>query len=125
MMEANRAWARVLVVDDDEALREMLRMTFAGAGCSVATARDGGEALAILESSAGFEAVVSDLEMPGADGVEVLGRVRDRAPGAMRVLISGSDRDSVSARAGAVAQHVLQKPFDPADLLTLLVMAKG
>ena len=71
--------ARILIVDDDAALRESLAETLANLGHATLEAADGPAGLALLEAGAATDAVLLDLRMPGGlDGLEVLRRVRER-----------------------------------------------
>ncbi len=69
--------ARLLVVDDDPNQRRLYAQELAEDGHEVVTASDGKEALALLES-APPDLVVLDIEMPGMDGVEALGKMLDK-----------------------------------------------
>jgi CheY-like chemotaxis protein len=68
---------RVLVVDDSEILRLLAGRILAKLGCTVELARDGEEALAMLDTTS-FDLVFMDCHMPGADGREVTRTVRER-----------------------------------------------
>ena len=59
---------RVLVVDDQTPVRELLAAVLSADGHAVETARDGADALRLLDGQAGFDLIVSDLKMPGLDG---------------------------------------------------------
>jgi two-component system, NtrC family, response regulator HydG len=114
---------RVLVVDDDEGVRYTLRGVLEDAGLSVLEASSGAGALAILESQA-VHLVLTDLRMPGMDGLEVLARVR-ATPGAPRVILitaHGSERTAVEAmKAGAY--DYFRKPFEADELLAVVERA--
>lgn len=75
----------------------------------------GDAALQACEKTA-FDVIVSDLRMPGMDGAELLGKIRDRYPGAARIVLSGYSDVALSARAVPVAHRVLSKPCDPIQL---------
>lgn len=79
---------RVLIVDDEEALREVLGLSVADLGYVVRTAADGREA---LDGFADFQPdiVLTDIKMPVMDGIELLRRIKDRAPDVEVVMISG------------------------------------
>jgi DNA-binding NtrC family response regulator len=111
---------RVLVCDDDPGVRYTLREILASAGLSVEEARDGEEALARFDA-APFPLVVTDLRMPGLDGMELLRRLATRAPAPKVVVVTahGSERQAVEAmKAGA--WDYFRKPFDNEELLAVV-----
>ena len=104
---------RVLVVDDEAAIRDTLRMVLEYEGYEVATAPDGRAALAELDGGAGADAVLLDIKMPGGiDGLETLDKIVAR-PGAPPVLMISGHGDIATAvestRRGAV--DFLEKPL--------------
>ena len=107
---------RILVVDDDRAVREALRRTLTLAGYEVQAAEDGEQALEQI-ARAVPDAVVLDLGMPGIDGVEVCRRVRrlgNRVP-----ILMLTARDAVSERIDGLdvgADDYMVKPFDVGEL---------
>src|SRR5574338_49081 len=115
---------RILIADDDDALRESLELVLAAEGYEVASARDGDAALAALEAQPA-DVVLCDLRMPGRDGLELLPEILRRLPGVTVVLMSayGSAELAVEAlRRGAY--DYLAKPFQPAELLLALRKAR-
>ncbi len=109
---------RVLVVDDDPGVRYTLREILASEGLLVDEAADGAEALAKLE---GHPLVLTDLRMPGMDGMELLRRLAARSPAPRVVLITahGSERQAVDAmKAGAY--DYFRKPFETEELLAVV-----
>jgi CheY-like chemotaxis protein len=112
--------ARILVVDDNEALRENLQEALELEGYEVAVAADGAGALACLSEDPGFAAVLLDLMMPGMDGRELLARIRgDPRLAALRVVMTTGQTGS-RARAGVPADLFLTKPFGVRELLAAL-----
>ena len=110
----------ILIVEDDELLRDGLSAQLAYAGHTVATASDGAQAQALLEGTR-FDAVVLDLGLPVIDGFAVLRWTRQRFA-ALPVLILTA-RDGVEDRVqglNAGADDYLTKPFDMAELLARL-----
>ena len=104
---------RILVVDDDDALREIYADSLAGSGFDVRSAHDGATALEILED--GFRPCLMflDLRMPGMDGWELARRIRaDERWRDMRIVVVAAHFriDREAAEIGASAW--LQKPFD-------------
>jgi CheY-like chemotaxis protein len=110
---------RILVVDDNEALRENLVEALQLEGYHAAEAPDGAAALRMLEQG-GFGAVLLDLVMPGLDGREVLACIRadPRLAGLAVVVTTG--HSGPRARAGVPADAFLQKPFGVRELLAAL-----
>jgi two-component system, NtrC family, response regulator HydG len=114
------AAVRVLVADDDPGVRYTLREILDSEGLAVEEAADGAEALAKFEASP-VPLVVTDLRMPGLDGMELLRRVVAAAPGTRVVVITahGSERQAVEAmKAGAY--DYFRKPFETEELLAVV-----
>jgi two-component system, OmpR family, response regulator MprA len=107
---------RLLVVDDDRAVREALRRTLTLAGYEVELAEDGEQAVERLAQSVP-DAIVLDVGLPGIDGLEVCGRVRrlgHRVP-----ILMLTARDAVSDRIDGLdvgADDYMVKPFDVGEL---------
>jgi DNA-binding NtrC family response regulator len=109
--------ARVLIVDDDDQVRDVLRRKMELAGYDVTIAADGNEAIRRLKNDA-FDVVVSDIMMPERDGLEVIMYVRKERPSVKVIAISAPSNHLFldSARAlGACAS--LEKPFPLDDLV--------
>ena len=112
--------ARVLVVDDEAEIADLMRAVLEGAGYDVATAESGAVALELL-AEARFDAIVSDVRMPDLDGAALWRAVRVRQPHlARRVLFVTGDTLSPQARQVFEESDCpsLDKPFANADLLT-------
>ena len=108
---------RVLVIDDDASLRFTLEAVLSDAGLSVETADGGAAGLAAFEAR-GADLVLTDLAMPGVDGMQVLTRIRAQDPSVPVLMLTahGSERVAVAAmKAGAY--DYLPKPFDPDELV--------
>lgn len=113
---------RVLVVDDDEVIRELISMNFELEGFEVATAADGEQALAAV-AAARPDVVTLDVMMPRMSGLEVADRLRsDPATACVRIIL-------VSARAqgadlalaeGLGVDAYVTKPFEPDELIELV-----
>ncbi len=110
---------RVLVVDDDAAVRGSVVEILNAEGCQVESAADGREALARLES-AEFDLVLSDVVMPGMDGYDLFQRVRSLHPGTHVVLMTAFyyDKDHVikRSRLEGLEGVIFKKPVDPDHL---------
>ena len=111
------AMRRVLFVDDElrilEGLRRMLRTQ--RHEWEVAFAPGGEAALALMEASP-FDVIVSDMRMPGMDGVKLLAQVREQYPQVVRIMLSDPTELSTALRVVPVAHQFLAKPCDVAML---------
>ena len=111
---------RVLVVDDEDSVRDVCAAMLVRLGYEVETARDGEEALALLDEEAHrFRLVLTDVVMPGITGWALAERVRALAPGTAVVFMSGYPGEERRGRAPEAAR-LLQKPFTLADLRSAL-----
>ncbi len=111
---------RILVVDDDPSVRDVVRRTLCERGHQVVTAADGLQAWMIYDREP-FPLVISDIMMPGMDGLELLRRVRGIDPHAEVVLITGFGETRLvieALRRGA--SNFIEKPFTPGSLLEQL-----
>ena len=115
--------ARILVVDDERAVRSALRVNLGKAGYDVTVARDGQEALAVL-GTAPPDIVLSDLRMPKLNGMLLLEAVQAEHPDIPVVLMTGhgSVRDAVQAMRAGAADYII-KPVRKDELLVILERA--
>jgi two-component system, OmpR family, response regulator MprA len=112
---------KILVVDDERAVRESLRRALELEGYQVDLAEDGEEALERLSGSSVADAVILDVLMPGIDGLEVCRRLRADANGVpVLMLTARAEVDSRVAGLDAGADDYLPKPFALAELLARL-----
>src|SRR4051794_41058640 len=91
---------RILIVDDDRFVREMLKDMLGPEGHQLDEASDGAQALAKVQTGA-FDLVLLDLFMPNMSGMEALGKLRELAPDSKVVVISSLDAPSLVAQAKA------------------------
>lgn len=110
--------ARILVVDDDDLVRRVVRRVAVEFGDVVAEA-DGAGALRALEQQ-DFDLVVSDIRMPPPDGLELAAWVRAERPGTRVLLISGFARPEDESAIAALDATLLRKPFDAGALRTAI-----
>jgi CheY-like chemotaxis protein len=111
---------RVLLVDDDAIVREVLAASLDDAGYRVAQAKSGPEALAILSNGERMDVIVSDLTMPGMDGVTLIRKAQEQRPGLPAVLLTGyAGSGAALAVGGAIsgAFSLLRKPVSGAQLV--------
>jgi PAS domain S-box-containing protein len=108
--------ARILVVDDDEIVRAVLTEQLEAAGYVILPAGSAAAALALLDAGEAVDLVVSDLSMPGMDGMALIGEVQRRKPGLCAILLTGFVTAGVAETAigGALSGNisVLRKPID-------------
>ncbi|MDX2192142.1 MAG: response regulator [Gemmatimonadales bacterium] len=113
--------ARLLLIEDDAQMRGMLGTTLREAGHQVIEAQDGQSGIRSLRSET-VDLVLTDILMPGQDGLEVIAEARASAPHVPVVAISGGGRgfgphDTLRVARQCGATRVLAKPFSLADLL--------
>jgi two-component system response regulator HydG len=110
----------ILVVDDEEAMRESMAAWLEKSGHEVALAENGPKALEFLEQGE-YDLVLLDIKMPGMDGHELLRRIKEHHADVMVVMITayGSIESAVSAMKEG-ANDYLMKPFDPKHLMLLI-----
>jgi CheY-like chemotaxis protein len=111
--------ATVLIVDDEEAVREMIGEILEGEGFEVLRAEDGSRGVALFrERRDRVDVVLLDLSMPGLSGEETYRRLREIDPGVRVILSSGYDRDEARGRFGtARPAGFIQKPYRPEQLM--------
>ena len=119
----------VLVVDDEADIRMMLDKVLTGSGYRVLEAANGAAAVAALRrTGTSVDVVLTDLTMPGMDGLDTVRALRDISPDLPIVLVSGLRPQTVIDEAANLGiQHVLSKPFSTATLLRTLgdVLKRG
>ncbi len=104
--------ARMLVVDDEESIRDLLRLVLTGEGYSVVTANGGEEAIEYLEAQR-FDLLITDLVMPTVNGVEVLRAARRIDPNYPVIVITGYPSvETVTELVRLGAGDYLTKPFN-------------
>ena len=105
--------ARVLVVDDDPVVASSFDRVLSGKGYAVITARDGPEALEKLARE-NYDAVFTDIRMPGMDGLEVAARIKATRPWLPVVIVTGYGSPASEARAKEIGvAGFLNKPLSP------------
>ena len=109
--------ATVVLVEDDDPVRAVIRDILDRAGMHVIEARDGHEALAACRSHPGIDLVLSDVVMPRLGGAELARTLAVDAPGTKVIYMSGYPHRGVPGGRSQDLGPVLQKPFTPGELL--------
>ena len=120
--------ARILLVDDDDLIRPLCVEILGMAGHVVVAAQDGDDAVRAAGDGA-FDVLVTDIIMPGKDGLETIMAIRRRQPGIRILAVSGGGRlaaDSYLTVARPLgADATLAKPFEPKQLTDAVARLLG
>lgn len=111
---------KILIVDDDPNIREVLSVLLSSEGYQVTAAENGETALAYVNEGTAWDVVILDIMMPDMDGIEVCRRIRERSSVPVLFLTAKSqDRDKVEAYSTG-GDDFLVKPFSQTELLMKL-----
>ncbi len=106
----------ILVVDDDDRIRELLKRYLKSQGLSVTTAKDAAEARKLIDLIE-FELIILDVMMPGEDGVSLTSAIRQERETPILLLTARGEPSDRIAGLSAGADDYLPKPFEPEELL--------
>lgn len=113
---STRSRKRILVVDDEEGMREILSRMISFMGYEVVLSGSGDEALGLFLKKA-FDLVITDLNMPGMDGWALLQSIKNKSPKTPVILITGEVREGVMRKIEvAHVDSVMFKPFCSAEI---------
>src|SRR5437667_1731195 len=111
--------ARIIVIDDNDAVRSTMRRALEPTGHQVLEASDGEAGMKLLAET-GADLVITDIFMPRQDGIVTLRRIKKEFPGVRVIAVSGGDSTGrIDLRKDAEllgAARTLRKPFSPAEL---------
>jgi DNA-binding NtrC family response regulator len=123
----NQVMARILVIDDDRAVRSAVQLVLENEGLEVHVADDGRSGLKILTAES-FDLLIVDVFMPGMDGLETIRLVHEQKPDLPIIVMSGMsfrtgsahapDFLSMATKLGAICS--LKKPFRPRELMAVV-----
>ena len=117
----NQARLRVLIVDDETSLRDLLEEVLTDDGYEVTTAEDGEQGLRLFHEQP-YPLVITDIRMPGIDGIELLQRIKaDNEDAQVIIITSHASLDSAVTALRAGAYDYLIKPFEDLDLISAVV----
>lgn len=110
----------ILVVDDEQSMRDFLKILLLKEGYSVETRADGASALACMEETP-FDLVISDMRMPGIGGLDLLHSIKGKYPTLPVILITAfvSPDDAVSAMKDGAFDYI-SKPFNVAEIKNII-----
>ena len=109
--------ASILVIDDDATIRRLLTETLDELGHTVVTAKASSEGLELVKQQ-DFDLVFLDLKMPGMDGAELFGRMKEVRPALPVIIITGYPDSEIMTRALAQGPFaVMNKPFGESEII--------
>jgi DNA-binding NtrC family response regulator len=112
---------RILVVDDDDWIRDSMSLLLEGEGCSLAALETAEEGIGELEKR-DYDMILCDYRLPGMDGLEFLKRTQVSHPRAMKILITAYGGEDVFSEAKRIGvQELIEKPFTAKILEEALV----
>ena len=111
---------RTLLIDDDELIRDSLRLAFSNKGCFLRATETAEEGLHALKEES-FDVIISDLKLPGMDGLEFFKLARASCPNTINVLITAYGDKETVAQASEIGVHeFVEKPFMVKTLISAL-----
>ena len=111
---------KILLVDDDEWIRDSLSLFFEAEECNLLTFETAEEGMAVVKQQA-YDIVISDYKLPGMDGLEFLRRVKEKQPNAFEILITAYANCEILKEAKMMGvQDIIPKPFASEDVETSL-----
>ena len=111
---------KILLIDDDEWIRDSLSIFFEAEGCRVLALETAEEGIAAIKDQV-FDLIIVDYKLPGMDGVEFIKRIRNTQAGAIKVLITAYRNGSVVSEAKELKIHgFIEKPFTSDTIMASL-----
>ena len=122
-------WGRILIIDDEKEIRDILKMYLESAGYKVTEANDGEEAINKMKEGANLLQVgliITDIRMPKVDGVEAIDYIRGNAPSIPIIVLTGyPDADFGESLLGKGVKEYLIKPVEKSVLLEIVKKILG
>ena len=113
--------ARVLVVDDEKSMRDLLAITLQKAGYEVTLAEGGAAAIEAIRRDP-FDAIITDLRMPKVDGLQVLRSAKEQSPDTAVIMVTAMASTETAVEAMKLgAYDYIGKPFSPLEELRLFL----
>lgn len=118
-MQGNKE--KILLVEDEAEIRELTKLILENADYDVTTANNAAHALEVLENKTDFDILLTDISMPGEmNGVQLAARVEVLIPSIKMIFSSGNVESSIPDMALAHRYTVLNKPYQPEDILNVI-----
>ena len=116
--------SKILIIDDELIVRTSCRRVLEPEGYEIAVAEHGQEGLEKLENEGPFDLVLTDLKMPGMDGIEVLAEIKKRWPDMTVLIVTGYQTIETAVKSIKLgAFDYVNKPFTPDDLTEVVARA--
>jgi CheY-like chemotaxis protein len=116
---------KIILIDDDEWIRDSMRIFFEYEGCALATYETAEEALEAMDRQT-FDIIIADYKLPGMDGIAFFKRLGSSAGTPIKILITAYHSQSVADMVTATGIHALiEKPFQPETIETTLSRLLG
>jgi DNA-binding NtrC family response regulator len=113
----------IFIIDDDEWIRDSLRIFFETEGCRVLALETAEEGLAAIKDQT-FDLLIIDYKLPGMDGIEFLKRIHSIQPDALKILITAYRNENVVSEAKKLKiQGFIEKPFTSDTIMASLAYA--
>ena len=114
---------KTLLVDDDELIRDSLKIAFSAKGCAMRVAESAEQGLKAI-SEEPFDIIISDLRLPGMNGLDFIKQAAVIQPDAIRFLITAYRDDHIISEAVRIGvNEFIEKPFSVKVLVNLLALA--
>lgn len=118
--QTGRDMKKILVVDDEESVRIILKQMLEQGGYSAEVASDGAEALDKLKAD-NYHMIITDINMPGMDGVELLKKSKELFPKLPVIFVTGFGKDKIILQAMKLGlSNYIEKPFKMDDVLKIV-----
>ena len=109
---------RILIVDDEEAIRESLKLVLDEAGFETVLANSGAECSQVLDQDPNFDLVSLDIKMPQESGLDTLSKIKEKYPNIKIIATTGYHSVEVAQEAiKRGASDYIVKPFEPVDIV--------
>jgi CheY-like chemotaxis protein len=116
------AGKKVLLVDDDPTIRDSMGLFFDAEGCRYTSVGSAERAIEEL-ASGGYDLIISDYKLPGMDGLEFLGRIRESHPTIAKIFITAYGGPGLFSRAEQMGvSGCIEKPLTPEKVETCLAL---